>query len=185
MGPFHCFIKVLKLFRFSADFISFGRPFQIVRTLMCEVESILNARPLTKVSDDSRDLNALTPNHLLLLKSDAVLPPGIFDKSDQYCNKRWRQIQYMANVFWKRWMREYLPILQARQRWQTVKRNLAKDDIVLVADKSSPRNFWPLGRILEAYPGKDGLVRSVRVKTVNGELVRPIEKLCLLEGHDV
>ena len=29
MGPFHCFIKVLKLFRFSADFISFGRPFQI------------------------------------------------------------------------------------------------------------------------------------------------------------
>ena len=62
-------------------------------TLMCEVESILNARPLTKVSDDSRDLNALIPNHLLLLKSHAVLPPGIFDKSDQYCNKRWRQIQ--------------------------------------------------------------------------------------------
>ena len=54
-----------------------------------------------------------------------------------------------------------------------------------VADKSSPRNYWPLGRILKAYPGRDGLVRSVRVKTVNGELVRPTEKLCLLEGHDV
>ena len=56
-------------------------------TLMCEVESILNARPLTKVLDDSRDSHALTPNHLLPLKSDAVLPPGICDKGDQYCNK--------------------------------------------------------------------------------------------------
>ncbi len=152
-------------------------------TLMCEVESILNARPLTKISDDSRDLNALTPNNLLLLKSDVILPPGIFDKTDQYCQRRWRQIQHMANVFWKRWVREYLPILQARQKWQTVKRNLAKDDIVLVADKSTPRNCWPLARILEVYHGRDGLIRSVKLKTATGELVRPIDKLCLLEGH--
>ena len=38
-----------------------------LHTLMCEVESIVNGRPITKVSDDPRDLNALTPNHLLLL----------------------------------------------------------------------------------------------------------------------
>lgn len=91
----------------------------------------------------------------------------------------------MVNVFWKRWTREYLPILQVRQKWQIVGRNLAKDDIVLVADKSSPRNCWPLGRILEVYPGRDGLIRSARLKTGNGELVRPIEKLCILEGQDV
>lgn len=35
--------------------------------LMCEVESMVNERPITKVSDDPRDLNSLTPNHLLLL----------------------------------------------------------------------------------------------------------------------
>ena len=153
-------------------------------TLMCEVESILNARPLTKVSDDSRDFNALTPNHLLLLKSNVVLPPGNFERSDQYCKKRWRQIQYMANVFWKRWMREYIPILQARPKWQTVRQNLAKDDIVLVVDKSLPRNCWPLGRILDVHAGRDGLIRSARLKTASGELVRPVEKLCLLEGQD-
>ena len=36
-------------------------------TLMCEVEAVINGRPITKVSKDSRDLEALSPNHLLLV----------------------------------------------------------------------------------------------------------------------
>ncbi|KAK3739650.1 hypothetical protein QZH41_003863 [Actinostola sp. cb2023] len=59
-------------------------------TLMCEVESIINGRPITKVSDDPKDLEALTPNHLLLLKSGTTLPPGIFRKEDQFSRRRWR-----------------------------------------------------------------------------------------------
>ena len=51
-------------------------------TLMCEVESILNSRPITVVSEDSRDLEPLTPNHLLLLKSDTMMPPDVFQKKD-------------------------------------------------------------------------------------------------------
>ena len=45
-------------------------------TLMCEVESIINGRPITKVSDDPKDLKALTQNHLLLLRAGPTLPPG-------------------------------------------------------------------------------------------------------------
>ena len=37
-----------------------------LHTLLTEVELILNNRPLTHVSDDLSDLDALTPNHLLL-----------------------------------------------------------------------------------------------------------------------
>ena len=71
-------------------------------TLMCEVESIINSQPLTKVSDDPEDVEALTPNHLLLLRSGSSLPPGIFDKNDLYSRRRWRQVQYLSDVFWRR-----------------------------------------------------------------------------------
>ena len=87
-------------------------------TLMCEVESIVNGRPITKVSDDPRDMSALTPNHLLLLREKQSIPPGIFVCEDNYSRRRWRQVQYMSNQFWKRWVKEYLPLLQERQKVQ-------------------------------------------------------------------
>lgn len=55
-------------------------------TYMCEVEAILNSRPLVAVSDDPTDLETLTPNHLLLLRESTPLPPGIFKKEDTYSN---------------------------------------------------------------------------------------------------
>ena len=79
-------------------------------TLMCEVESIVNGRPITKLSDDPG------PNHLLLLQSNSKIPPGIFSKDDNYGNKRWHQVQYLANIFWTCWIHEYLPSLQERQK---------------------------------------------------------------------
>ena len=63
-------------------------------TLMCKVESIVNGRPLTVVSADQRDPEPLTPNHLLLIRPTAELPPGVFDQSDLYSRRRWRQVQY-------------------------------------------------------------------------------------------
>ncbi|XP_041453667.1 uncharacterized protein LOC121406862 [Lytechinus variegatus] len=150
-------------------------------TLMCKVEAIVNGRPLTVVSADRRDPEPLTPNHLLLIRPNAELPPGVFDQSDLYSRRRWRQVQYLADVFWRRWTKEYLPTLQHRQKWVKERRNLDVDDVVLVVD-DMPRNKWLLGRVVEIYPGKDKLVRSAKVKVVTGELTRPIHKLCLLES---
>ena len=53
-------------------------------TLMYEIESILNSRPLSTVSNDPYDLELLSPNHLLLLKPNELLPPRVFDKRDLY-----------------------------------------------------------------------------------------------------
>eukprot|EP00794_Sanderia_malayensis_P001724 gene1724-biopygen1574 len=153
-------------------------------TTFCEIESIINGRPVTKVSDDPQDANALTPNHLLLLKSNPCFPPGIFFKADSYSRRRWKQVQYLADIFRKRWTREYLPILQLRQKWQTIKCNLTVDDIVLVVYESLPRGYWPLGRVVAVTKGRDELVRSVTVKTAKTELVRPIDQLCLLEAAE-
>lgn len=88
-----------------------------LHTILCEVEAILNDRPITKVSDDVNGLEALTPNHILLLKGKPILAPGLFQESDLYIRRRWRQVQYLSDLFWKRWTREYLPLLQERQRW--------------------------------------------------------------------
>lgn len=74
--------------------------------VLCEVETIPNDRPITRSSMDPNDLEVLTPNHLLLLKIQPLLPPGLFQKEDLYIHRRWRQVQYMSDLFWKRWIKE-------------------------------------------------------------------------------
>ncbi|KAK0153450.1 hypothetical protein N1851_004864 [Merluccius polli] len=152
-------------------------------TMLCEVEAILNDRPITKLSDDPNDLEPLTPNHLLLLKGKPALPPGVFEPHDQYVKRRWRQIQYLADLFWKRWVREYLPLLQERQKWNQKKRSLVVGDIVTIMDASAPRGSWPLGKVLEVFPDKYGLVRSVKLQTKSNIIERPVTKLTLLHGR--
>ena len=150
-------------------------------TVMCEIEAIINGRPITVVSDDAKDLNPFTPNHLLLQLSGAYLPPGVFYKDDNYSRKRWRQVQYLSDLFWKRWTKEYLPSLQKRTKWLRPSRKFQVDDIVIMVE-NSPRNMWSIGRAIETYADKDGFVRSAKITVRSSYLVRPIHKLCLLES---
>jgi hypothetical protein len=83
-----------------------------LQTIFCEVEKILNSRPITHVSTSPDDFDALTPNDLLLCSPGKFLPPGVFDKNDNYCRRRWRQVQYLSDLFWHRWRTEYLHLLQ-------------------------------------------------------------------------
>ena len=84
-------------------------------------------------------------------------------------------------MFWNRWLKEYLPSLIQRKKWTKNCRNFKKGDLVLLSCDNAPRSHWPMGRILETYPSNDGIVRKVKVKTPNSELIRPSGKLCLLE----
>ncbi|XP_072022724.1 uncharacterized protein [Amphiura filiformis] len=151
-----------------------------LHTLMCEVEATINSRPLIKTSDDPKDLSVITPNDLLLLQPTASMPPGVFDQKDLYARRRWRQVQYLASIFWKRWILEYLPTLQMRQKWLKPQRNLHVGDIVLIVDSSSPRNLWLMGKVEEVHTGDQGLVRSAKIRTKTSLLTRPVTKLCLL-----
>ena len=80
-------------------------------TLMAEVESIINSRPLVPISFSDTSQEPLTPNHLLLLRATPNLPPGLFCKEDCYSKRRWAQVQFMANQFWRGWLKEFLPNL--------------------------------------------------------------------------
>ncbi|XP_071094613.1 uncharacterized protein [Haliotis cracherodii] len=100
-----------------------------LHTLFCEIESIVNGRPITVVSDDHKDAEPLTPNHLLLLRAGPDLPLGSFQAADAY-RRRWKHAQFLADIFWKRWTKEYMPSLQLRQKWLLPKRNIMVGDIV-------------------------------------------------------
>ena len=122
--------------------------------LFAEVEAILNSRSLTRSSSDPADFTCLSPNHLLLLRECPSLPPGVFSKEDHYVQCRWCQVQYKSDLFWKRWIREYLPFLQERQMWLFPERNVQMGDVVLVVNPSAPRGSWPLGRVQAVFPDK-------------------------------
>jgi hypothetical protein len=157
---------------------------EVLHTLMVEVESLLNSRPLTHVSVDPQDPEPITPNHFLIGRSSPNIPPGTFDDQDLYGRKRWRQAQILVDLYWKRWLREYVPNLTERRKWNTpTARPLKADDVVLVVDENLPRGQWRLGRVIKTFSGEDGQVRSAEVKTKYGQYKRPAVKLCLLQTH--
>ena len=157
-----------------------------LHTLMCEVEAILNSRPITTVSSDPQDPEALTPNHILTGKTQVILSnPGVFQREDIYLRRRWRRVQQMANIFWQRWRKEYLMGLQRRSKWSGPKDNLSEGDIVLIKDDTVQRSAWPMGRVVATEIGNDGLVRTVHLQTSSSNDVRrPVTKLVLLSKNE-
>lgn len=117
---------------------------EILSTVMCEVESLVNSRPITKVSSNSSDDGALTPNHLLILKGSPAPVPVLSCVADTY-RRRWRYVQHLSDVFWSRWLKEYIPMLQKTTKWQEVQRNVQVNDVVLIVDDHTPRTLWPMG----------------------------------------
>ena len=53
-----------------------------------------------------------------------------------------------------------------RRKWDAQKRNVRGDDVVNVADANAVRGKWPIGRVVQVYPGTDGKVRNVKIKTI-------------------
>ena len=149
--------------------------------MFAEVEVILNSRPLTKSSEDANDSIAITPAHLLLQRPAMVLHPGEFNKKTTMTRKKWKQAQILANHFWNRWIKEYLTTLHLQQKWLKPQRNVQIGDLVLVNDKNIPRGLWPIGVITKVFPGPDGKIRTVELRTKDSVYVRPIVKVALLE----
>ena len=72
--------------------------------MIAEVESIINSRPL--IVETLGDVNSqilLSPSNLLVIKTNAVMPPpGVFMKPDLYFTRRWRHVQYILEELWHR-----------------------------------------------------------------------------------
>ena len=156
---------------------------ETLQTVMCNVESIVNSRPLTKISDCIEDDEALTANHLLLLHANTAVSWGkVF--SGELLRKRWRLSLHLTDLFCSSFQRKYISLLQARSKWQKKTPSLKEGDLVLIQDVNAPRLSWPLAKVVATIPGRGPLVRAYRLKWSGGELVRPITKLVILEGDE-
>lgn len=158
--------------------------FEELSTIVTKVEAILNSRPLVPMSEDPSDLEVLTPGHFLIGQPLVALPEPNWKDINMSRLSRYQLIQKMYQNIWSRWHSEYLTSLQIRNKWYDHSDNLKLDDLVLIKDENSPPLQWRRGRVVELYPGKDSVVRSVKLKTQNGDLIRPVIKLFKLPMSD-
>ena len=146
---------------------------EVLLTTMCLVEQTLNARPITPSSDDPEDLEALTPNHFIIGRANVCIP--FIPNAEVYANHRkmFRSSQAYADMIWNRWVKEYLPQNNVRAQWNKSESNFQVGDLVWLIEDNVRRSHYKMARVMEVFPGKDGLVRSALIKTIDGTLKRP------------
>ena len=149
-------------------------------TLLCEIEAMLNSRPLLPCSNDPSDFDALTPNDFIIKKFDNFAP-GDFNEDDISSRKKFKSVQSFSNEFWRRFIKEYITSLNKRTKWFRDQRYFEVGDLVLIHQNNIPRSHWPLGRITKAFTSNDNVVQSVEVKLPNSLMIRSTASLCLLE----
>ena len=155
--------------------------FDTFLTIMEETESNLNSRPLTNVAEQPDNEEPSTPNHFLIRRPFNSLPPGQIGDQQPASLKTWKKTQKLMNHIWRRLVKDYLPTLSRRSKWPNSNdRPLKVDDIVWVLKDQTLRGIWPLGRVMETTPGRDGETRVVKVKTAYGFFVRPVSGLARL-----
>ncbi|KAG1683385.1 hypothetical protein GQR58_010038 [Nymphon striatum] len=96
-------------------------------------------------------------NFLFGMADIKFFPPEAFENS----RRRWRQM--LINHFWGRWLKEWIPALNRLKKWHQ-------------------EGTWPVGRVLEIKKGKDNKVRVAKVLVAGKTVVRPITKLCYIDG---
>ena len=166
-----------------------------LETVVVEVEAMLNNRPLTYVSSDYADPEALTPAHLIYGRRIQCIPHTLEDTEemmdpphmdDQHIRNQANTHSHLIQQFWSRWRKEYLTAL--REFHRSTRHNeqvINKGDVVVVHDNTS-RMQWKLAVVEDLIKGNDGLVRAAHIRTANCRTTRPIVKLYPLEvaGND-
>ncbi|CAL8137402.1 unnamed protein product [Orchesella dallaii] len=154
--------------------------FEQFQTVLCQVEAVLNSRPLCPVSADPTDLNVLTPGHFLIGERLTSVPDDPLIEIKENRLSIWQRQQQRVQHFWRRWRMEYLNTLQQRNKWFRTEDNFRVGDMVILKEDNEGPGAWKIRRIADVHPGTDGNVRVVSVRTSTGILKRPIAKLIML-----
>ena len=143
-------------------------------TLLVEVEAVINARPITYVTDDSDGIAyPLTPSQLINGRNLQVLPNENYNEvvsTYESLSRRGRYHCKLLRQFTNRWKHEYLSsLLQAYKPQGSAKESMIQvGDMVILSDGKVKRNFWKLAKIISLFKGKDGVYRAARIEVSKG-----------------
>ena len=136
-------------------------------TLLAKIAFAINSRPLalSSTSQDSQQeefLQPITPNQLLLGSTSDDAPPMNYDDSDKL-TARLAFVSEVYRTWWRKWYEQVLPTLVPCKKWKDKQKNLEVGDVVFMYYPSSLLDDYRLARVVEVFPDKQGLVRTVRV----------------------
>lgn len=141
-------------------------------TILAEIESVLNSRPLTPLSSDFEDFEILSPGHFLIGRPiTGLVEPLLCEIKDTSLSK-WQKITKFSQKIWKSWKKDYLNTLQQRYKWKFKSNNVKVGNLVLIKDDNLTGTQWLLGRIVEIFHGDDNQVRVVNIKLPNGNIMK-------------
>ena len=152
--------------------------YEELNTILCDCEAVINSRPLTYLQDDPNDLVPLTPDMFIYSGGNSKAPDlDSVDRSSLI--KRVKYLQKLRENLRQRFRNEYLALLVHKG----IRRSdvLSVGDVVLIGQDNIRRIDWPLGVILEVFPGKDGVPRVAKLRTFKGERIRPFQRIYPLE----
>ena len=160
-----------------------------MNTILVSIEATINSHPLLHTVDTT----ALTPAHFLHGQKLTTIPTGPEPLPSKDLKTEYRFQQQAADDFWKRWMKEYRFELRSYNHVRRTKRKLANfrvGDLALLQEEVRPRHMWKRGLIEELRPGRDGRIRTVLLRTPEGNRIsRPVQLVIPLEidqgGEDV
>lgn len=155
-----------------------------MQTILTQVEAVLNSRPLTPLSNDPDDYEALTPGHFLIQRPLTAIPEPDLDGIPENRLSAWQKSQRFTQQLWKKWSQLYLSDLHNRTKWTVSRNNVVVGTMVVLKEENQPPLKWLLGRVTEVHAGRDGNVRVVTVKTRDGSYRRAISKICVLPIRD-
>ena len=174
----------------SALFKTLGRSligYEEFRTILNEVCSVINNRPLTYVSNDCDEPTAITPAHFLTGGPSQMPIAGIAavdeltsDKNATAAELRratQHRTTYLKNLS-VRWFRECLLLLRtANLTRDRVHEPIGVGEVCLLHEDNKPRIKWKLVRVVEQHRGRDGNVRVYSIRTPNGKVTRRAAQL--------
>ena len=121
-------------------------PIEELRTVITEIEYLINSRPITYADKNCSEPIPITPNDLIGSNMKYFLPmvinydSKVFDPGQKEIVNLWKNREIYKQRFWKRWSMDYLNQLRSAQLNKQGRSNFLREgDIVLVKDENIPR----------------------------------------------